>query len=103
MVISDSFDPEQRNNDYLGSYSQFHFWQEEIPADLSLDPNAHSDTQILTGPGEKYWKLHGCNLMDLIVLYDNQTMAYTVVKCWKVHSHNLIDVDLEKGLTVHSD
>ena len=103
MVISDSFDPEQRDNDYLGRYSQFHFWQEEIPADLSLGPNAHSDTQILTGPGVKYWKLLGCNLMDLTVLCDNQTMAHTVVKRWKVHRHNLIDVDLEKGSTVHSD
>lgn len=103
MVTSDPFDPEKRDDDYLGSYSQFHFLQEEMAVDLSLDLTAHSDTQILTGPGVKYWKLHGCNLMDLIVLYDNQTMAYAVVKCWKFHSHNLIDVDLEKGLAVHSD
>ena len=100
MVTSD---PEQRDNDFLASYCQFHFWQEEMTADLSLDWNVHFDTQNLTGPGVKYWKLHGCNLMDLIVLYDNQTMAYSVVKRWIVHSHNLIDVDLEKGLTVHSD
>ena len=71
--------------------------------DLGLDLNSHFDTHILTGPEVEYWKLHGCNLMDLIVLYDNQILAYSVVTCWKFQSHNLIVVDLDKGLAVHSD
>ena len=76
MVTSDPFDPEKRDDNYLGSYCPFHFLQEEMAADTSL---------------------------DLIVLCNNQTMVYSVVKCWIFHSHNLIDVDLEKGLTVHFD